>query len=156
MRINKIEGSTKNSLVVRGPLIDRDNWKCGKDGNYKKDYKSRVMEVSTRSDEKQSTERTMTLDKESDMYLASTSTHLDQGVWLIDSGESYHLKPHREWFYEYEQYEGGDVFVGDNWTTKIVGKGRVRLILQDRRSRTLPSVPHIPSLETKPDICQQD
>jgi hypothetical protein len=39
------------------------------------------------------------------------------------------------------------VFLGDDSTTKIVGRGRVRLILQDGRSRTLPGVLHIPGLE---------
>jgi hypothetical protein len=47
----------------------------------------------------------MTLDKGGDVYLASTSTQSDQDVWLIESGSSYHITPHREWFYEYEQYE---------------------------------------------------
>jgi hypothetical protein len=105
------------------------------------------MEVSTGSDEKQSTERKMTPDKGGDVYLASTSTQSDQGVWLIDSGASYHMTPHREWFCEYERYDGGDVFLGDDSTTKIVGRGRVRLILQDGRKRTLPGVLHIPGLE---------
>jgi hypothetical protein len=53
------------------------------------------------------------------VYLVSTSTQLDQDVWLINSGESYHMTPHREWLCEYEQYEGGDVFLGDESTTKI-------------------------------------
>jgi hypothetical protein len=44
-----------------------------------------------------------------DVYLASTSTHADHGVWLIDSCASYHMTPHREWFSEYEKYDGGDV-----------------------------------------------
>jgi hypothetical protein len=38
------------------------------------------------------------------------------------------------------------VFLGDESTTKIVGRGRVRLIFQDG-SRTLPGVLHIPGLE---------
>jgi hypothetical protein len=73
---NNMEGSTKDALVVRGQPIDRDKvkfsvrksklkgiskslikstrrcWKCGKAGNYKKDYKSKAMEFTTRSDEK--------------------------------------------------------------------------------------------------------
>jgi hypothetical protein len=65
------------------------------------------MEFSTRSDEKQSTERKMTPDKGGDVYLVSTSTQSDQDVWLIESGESYHMTPHIEWLCEYEQYEGG-------------------------------------------------
>jgi hypothetical protein len=39
------------------------------------------------------------------------------------------------------------VFLGDDSTTKIVGRERVRLILQDERKRTLLGVLHIPSLE---------
>ena len=49
-------------------------WKCSKVEHYKRDCKSKVMEVSTGSNEKQSTERKTTLDKEGDMYLALTST----------------------------------------------------------------------------------
>jgi hypothetical protein len=60
------------------------------------------MEVSTGSDEKYSTEKKMTLDKGGDVYLALTITQSDQDVWLIDSGASYHMTPHREWFCEYE------------------------------------------------------
>jgi hypothetical protein len=39
------------------------------------------------------------------------------------------------------------VFLGDDSTTKIVGRGRLWLILQDGRSRTLLGVLHIPVLE---------
>jgi hypothetical protein len=41
------------------------------------------------------------------------------------------------------RYEGGDVFLGDNSTTKIVGRGRVRLMLRYGRIRTLPIALHI-------------
>ena len=85
----------------------------------------------------------MTPYKGGDVYLEWTSTQSDQGVWLIQSGESYHMTPHREWFFECEQYEGGDVFLGDELTTKIVKRRTFQLILQDGRSRTLPSVLHI-------------
>jgi len=35
--------------------------------------------------------------------------------------------PHREWFYEYEKYNGGDVFLGDDKKTKNIGKGKVKI-----------------------------
>jgi hypothetical protein len=63
----------------------------------------------------------MTPDKGVDVYLVSTSTQSNQDVWLIDSGASYHMTPHNKWFFEYERYDGGDVFLGDDSTTKIVG-----------------------------------
>jgi hypothetical protein len=81
-----------------------------------------------------------------DVYLASTSTHADRDVWLIESGASYHMTPHREWFSEYEKYDGGDVFLGDDSKEKILGCGRVKSLLNDGRIRTLPGVLHIPKL----------
>jgi hypothetical protein len=54
------------------------------------------------------------------------------------------MTPHREWFSEYEKYDGGDVFLGDDLTTKILGRGRVKLLLNDGRIRNLPGVLHIP------------
>jgi hypothetical protein len=56
------------------------------------------------------------------VYLASSSTHVDHEAWLSDSGTSFHMTPHREWFYEYEKYDGGNVFLGNDSTTKIIGK----------------------------------
>jgi hypothetical protein len=56
------------------------------------------------------------------------------------------MTPHREWFFEYEKYDGGDVFLGDDSTTKIMGHGRVKLFLKYGRIRTLPGVLHIPKL----------
>ena len=56
------------------------------------------------------------------------------------------MNPHKEWFSEYEKYNGGDVFLGDDSTTKILGHGRVKLLLNHGRIRTLPSVLHIPKL----------
>jgi hypothetical protein len=55
--------------------------------------------------------------------------------------------PHNEWFYGYEKYEGGDVFLGDDLKTNIVGRGRVSLMLKNGRRRTLLGVLHIPGLE---------
>ena len=56
------------------------------------------------------------------------------------------MNPHREWFSEYEKYDGGDVFLGDESTTKILGHGRVKLLLKYGRIRTLHGVLHIAKL----------
>jgi hypothetical protein len=55
------------------------------------------------------------------VYLASSSTHGDHEAWLVDSGASFHMTPHRKWFCEYERYDGGNVFLGDDSTTRIIG-----------------------------------
>ena len=48
-----------------------------------------------------------------------------------------------EWFCEYERYDRGDVFLGDDSISKIIGRGKFKLNLMDGRIRTLPSVLHI-------------
>jgi hypothetical protein len=40
----------------------------------------------------------------------------------------------------------GNVFLGDDLTTKIIGQGKVKLKIMDSRIRTLPGVLHIPGL----------
>jgi hypothetical protein len=80
------------------------------------------------------------------VYLASSRTHGNHEAWLVDSGENFHMNPHREWFYEYERYDGGNVFLGDDSTTRIIDRGKFKLRLIYGRIRTLPGVLHIPSL----------
>jgi hypothetical protein len=80
------------------------------------------------------------------MYLASSRTHPDQEAWLVESSASFYMTPHREWFYEYERYDGGNFFLGDDSTTKIIGRVKFKLTLIDGRTITLPGVFHIPGL----------
>ena len=81
------------------------------------------------------------------MYLASSSnTHVDHESWLIDLGASFHFTHHREWFCEYEKYEGGDVFLGDDRKAIIVRRGNFKLKLEGGRIRTLHGVLLIPAL----------
>jgi hypothetical protein len=56
------------------------------------------------------------------------------------------MTPHKEWFCEYERYDGGNVFLGDDSTTRIIGRGKFKLRLIDGRIRILISVMHIPRL----------
>jgi len=35
----------------------------------------------------------------------STSSHLDE--WILDSGCTYHMCPIREWFFEFQELDGG-------------------------------------------------
>ena len=122
-------------------------WKCRKEGHYKKDYRSKAPEKGKGFDDAPFAEAKTTLDEGGDAYLASSSnTHVDHESWLIDPGASFHFTPHREWFCEYEKYDGGDVLLGDDRKAIIVRRGKFKLKLQGGRIRTLPSVLHIPTL----------
>jgi hypothetical protein len=124
----------------------RKFWKCGKIEHYKKYCKSKKVDKPKGSDNASSTEEKTSTEQGCDVYLEYTGTHVDHGVYLIDSGASYHMTPHREWLCEYEKYNGGDVFLGDDSTTKIMGHGRVKLLLNYGRIRTLLGVLEIPKL----------
>eukprot|EP00253_Pinus_taeda_P009586 PITA_09586 len=125
-------------------------WKCGKEGHYKRECKSKSPDKGKESDDAPSAEPKTTSDEGGDVYLASSSTHVDHEAWLIDSGASFHFTPHREWFCEYEKYDGGDVFLGDDRKARVVGRGKVKLKLQGGRVKTLPGVLHIPALAKNP------
>jgi hypothetical protein len=47
--------------------------------------------------------------------------NIDHEAWLVDSGANFHMTPHREWFCKYERYDGGNVFLGDESTKRIIG-----------------------------------
>ena len=80
------------------------------------------------------------------MYLDSSSTHVDNEACLVNLGASLHITPHKEWFGEYGRYDGDDVFLGDDSTAKIIGRGKFKLKLMDGKIRTLLGVLHIPGL----------
>ncbi len=78
-------------------------WKCGKEGHYKRDCKSKASHKGKGSDDSPSTEAKTTSDDGGDVYLAFSSTHVDHEALLIVSGASFHFTPHREWFCEYDK-----------------------------------------------------
>eukprot|EP00253_Pinus_taeda_P035574 PITA_35574 len=121
-------------------------WKCRKEGHFRRECKSKAPDKGKGSDDAPSAEAKTTSDEGWDVYLASSSTHVDHEAWLIDSGASFHFTPHREWFCEYEKYDGGDVFLEDDRKARIIGRGKVKLELQGGRVRTLPGVLHILAL----------
>jgi hypothetical protein len=62
---------------------------------------------------------------------------------MIKLGVYFHMNPNREWFCEYEKYNGGDVFLRDESTSTIIGSGKVKLLFDDGRIRTLPRLLHV-------------
>ena len=78
-------------------------WRCGKEGHYKKQCRSKV-EKNKGSKESPSTEENTSKEEGGDVYLDSLRTHEDHEEWLVDSGASFHMTPHKEWLCEYERY----------------------------------------------------
>jgi len=122
------------------------SWKCEKEGHVKRDCKSKAPNKGKGSDDSPSAEEKTTSDEGGDVYIASSGTHVNHEAWMLDSGASFHFTPYREWFCEYEKYDGGDVFLKNDRKARVIGRKKVKLNLQGRRVITLPSVLHIPAL----------
>ena len=59
-----------------------------------------------------------------DVYLSLTSTQMEWESWLIDSGASFHMTPHRHFFFEYEELKSGDVMLGEDSPKRIIVRGK--------------------------------
>jgi hypothetical protein len=132
MRQKNMEGQSIDTLFSRGRSQERNRskfssgrskskgrsksprnfvkvcWRCGKERHYKKQCRSKVEKKKVSGESPFTEEKTS---KEGgDVYLASSSTNVDHEAWLVDSGVSFHITPHGDWFCEYERYDGGNVF----------------------------------------------
>ena len=66
--------------------------------------------------------------------------------WVLDFGASFHATPHRDYFINYVQGDFGLVYLGDNEPCQIIGKGKVRIKLQNGNHWLLHEVSHDPKL----------
>eukprot|EP00253_Pinus_taeda_P003121 PITA_03121 len=112
---SKSRGRSKSS----GKPIKVVCWKCGKEGHFRRECKSKAPDKGKGSDDAPSAKEKTTSDEGGDVYLASSSTHIDHEAWLIDSGASFHFTPHREWFCE-TMKEVVDLEDGKLWKKAMV------------------------------------
>ena len=66
--------------------------------------------------------------------------------WILDSGASFHATPCQEIMENYVSGDFGKVHLADDETLKIVGKGDIRLKLQNQTTWKLQGVRHVPGL----------
>lgn len=71
-------------------------WKFDKVGNFKKYCRSKSVERGKGSDDTSPTEGKSFSEEGVEVYLDSTSTTLDNDIWLINSRASFHMTPHRD------------------------------------------------------------
>ena len=66
--------------------------------------------------------------------------------WILDSRDSIHATPHRGYFIDYVQGDFGLFYLWDNEPCQIVGKGKVKIKLQNENHWILHEVRHVPKL----------
>ena len=81
---------------------------------------------------------------ERDLVLAigeQIQQHFEQ--WVLDSGCSYHMCPHRHWFVTYEKKFGGNVLIGNDAPCKFVNIVSIQIKMHDGIIRALIEVRHM-------------
>ncbi|GFZ13173.1 hypothetical protein Acr_23g0015580 [Actinidia rufa] len=82
-------------------------------------------------------------DDEIDVLLAASDD--GKSDWVLDSGSAYHLCRDREVFSTYAACEGC-IWMANNTSSRVVGRGSVRFRMADGRFVTLTEVRHVPNL----------
>ena len=67
--------------------------------------------------------------------------------WILDSGSSFHVTPHRHWFSTYDCVQGGVVHMGNNAMCNIVGVGSMRIRMFDGMIYNFLNVHHVSDMK---------
>ncbi|GJS27702.1 retrovirus-related pol polyprotein from transposon TNT 1-94 [Tanacetum coccineum] len=65
----------------------------------------------------------------------------------MDSGGSFHMTPRKDFLFDFKEFNGGTVLLGDNRACPIIGIGKVRVQMKDGSSFVLKNVSYIPELK---------
>lgn len=82
-----------------------------------------------------------------DVSLLAASTEKGKAEWILDSGCTYHMCPHRDWFTTYNSIDSGVVLMGNNTPCKVIGIGTIKIKTHDGAVRTMNDVRHVPDLK---------
>ncbi|KAG9453307.1 hypothetical protein H6P81_006211 [Aristolochia fimbriata] len=86
-------------------------------------------------------------DAESDTSLVVSPSTSHQDKWILDSGCTYHMSPIREWFFEFQELDGGVVYMGNDNPCKTAGIGSIKLRNHDGSIGILQNVRYVPKLK---------
>ncbi|KAK9054827.1 hypothetical protein SSX86_025906 [Deinandra increscens subsp. villosa] len=163
-RRSEIKEEAGEGLFVRGRSESRSNKKkgfkrskskgklkcfvCGSEGHFKREcpeWKKKKGEYSSHKPQVNASQ-----DDASDGYdscdVLMVCDGQDDDKWILDSGCSYHMTPHKSFFKELSQRRMGTVKLGDSRPCEIRGEGTVLLCLDNGTSLELSNVRYIPEL----------
>ncbi|GKC72814.1 hypothetical protein Tco_1118697 [Tanacetum coccineum] len=124
-KMTEAEGDSGKGLYVRGRYSQRD-MKQGKGSTWNEDHVS-----GFRADR---------YDNADVMMVMSAEKLLG---WIMYSGGSYHMTYIRDYLVHFEEYDGGNVLLGDGRECRVQGTGNVRVHMRDGSSFVLNNVRYV-------------
>ncbi|GFY93081.1 hypothetical protein Acr_08g0014770 [Actinidia rufa] len=130
---------SRHSGFICGVGFQRFCFYLGEEGHIKRDcLKFKAQDQSSDT----AATAVMAVD-ESDVLLATSDN--EKSDWVLDSGSAYHLYRDREVFSTYATCEGC-IWMANNVSSRVVGRGLIRFRMANGRSVTLTEVRHVLNL----------
>ncbi|KAH9786526.1 hypothetical protein KPL71_010287 [Citrus sinensis] len=141
----------KNQKKKQGKAKDKNKtlkcFQCHKEGHFKRDCPER----KNKQHKEQRSENGDAAVVEEEGYESVgvlIASDVDQeGKWVLDLGCSFHMYPFKHHFFEYQEYDGGRVMMGNNAICRVIGIGVIKLKLHDNSILELKQVRHVPDLK---------
>ena len=67
--------------------------------------------------------------------------------WILDLCCTYHMCPYKEWFFNFEEVDGGSIYMGSGVVIYITRMGLIRLRNHDGSTRVMIDVWYDPKLK---------
>ncbi|GJX92106.1 hypothetical protein Tco_0345432 [Tanacetum coccineum] len=123
----------RETLKLEDGYIGLEGYEAGKRYNYKK------SQVTIKYKDQVSGYRADGYDSADVMMVMSDEQLLD---WIMNSGGSYHMTYMRDYFSDFEEYDGSNVLLGGGRECRVQGTGKVRVQMRDGSSFVLDNVRH--------------
>ncbi|GJZ51056.1 zinc finger, CCHC-type containing protein [Tanacetum coccineum] len=63
--------------------------------------------------------------------------------WIMDSGGSYHITYRRDYLVDFEEYDGGNILLGNGRECRVQGTGKVQVQMRDGSSFMLDNIRYV-------------
>ncbi|NEY13661.1 hypothetical protein DDE04_09175, partial [Bifidobacterium pseudocatenulatum] len=122
---------------------------CGKEGHYKRECRA-LKKNQNGNGESKKEEGTTAVASDGETYIICDEAYVNftcqDSTWVADTGASFHVTPHRDFFSSYTTGDYSYVRMGNGQSCKIVGIGDVCLETELGCKLLLKKVRHVPEI----------
>ncbi|KAG8368575.1 hypothetical protein BUALT_Bualt15G0059800 [Buddleja alternifolia] len=151
---NKSRGPQHQRDKSRGKSKFKGDFKChycGGPNHYERDCRKKKRDQKNENNENKKDDKdTTAVATDGDVVIicddACVSSSCQETDWIIDSGVSYHITPHRDMFTSYTSGNFGRVRMANHGVTEVIGMGNINLETDTGCRLILRDVRHIPDI----------
>jgi transposase InsO family protein len=138
---DKLKGKFKSKIEC---------YHCGKHGHIKRECRQLKRELAKENTNEKTEDTTATTSSGDDMFIVCGDNYVNitsqDAYWVIDSGASFHVTSRRDFFTSYTDGDYGQVRMGNDHVSKIVGMGEICLETSTNCQLVLKDVRHVPDM----------